>query len=129
MLHGFASSIYTWKDEIPALARDHEVVALDLPGFGWSDQPADLSFALYPRVVVGLLDELGLARASLVGNSLGGATSVDVAVHHPERVLSLVLHQDPRSLVIQDNPMHRRLQRPRSHDVLQNSHRARSSRL
>ena len=48
LLHGFASSIYTWKDVIPALAVHHEVVALDFPGFGWSDQPADLSFDSTP---------------------------------------------------------------------------------
>lgn len=91
LIHGLASSIYTWKDEIPALARDHEVVALDLPGFGGSDQPADLAFDLYPRVVVGLLDQLGIARASLVGNSLGGAVASVVAAQQPARVDRLVL--------------------------------------
>ena len=91
LIHGLASSIYTWKDEIPALARDHEVVALDLPGFGGSDQPADLSFDLYPRVVVGLMDQLGIARASLVGNSLGGAVASVVAARQPARVDRLVL--------------------------------------
>ena len=91
LLHGLASSIYTWKDEIPPLARGHEVVALDLPGFGWSDQPADLSFELYPRVVVALMDQLGIARASLVGNSLGGAVASVVAAQYPARVDRLVL--------------------------------------
>ena len=91
LIHGFGSSIWTWKDVIPDLARDHDVVALDLPGFGASDQPRDLSFASLPRSVLGVMDALGIPRATLVGNSLGGATSVDVAVHHPERVLSLVL--------------------------------------
>ena len=91
LIHGLASSIYTWKDEIPALARGHEVVALDLPGFGGSDQPADLAFALFPRVVVGLMDELGISRASLVGNSLGGAVAAVVAARHPARVERLVL--------------------------------------
>jgi pimeloyl-ACP methyl ester carboxylesterase len=91
LLHGFASSIYTWKDVIPALARDHEVVALDLPGFGWSDQPAGLSFDLYPRVVLGLMDQLGLSQGSLVGNSLGGAVAVVVAATQGARVDRLVL--------------------------------------
>ncbi|HEY6552768.1 MAG TPA: alpha/beta fold hydrolase, partial [Vicinamibacteria bacterium] len=43
LLHGFASSIYTWKDVLPLLAPDHDVVAVDLPGFGQSDCPPDLS--------------------------------------------------------------------------------------
>jgi pimeloyl-ACP methyl ester carboxylesterase len=48
LVHGFGSSLATWKDVIPVLARGHEVVALDLPGFGFSDQPADLSVEDFP---------------------------------------------------------------------------------
>jgi pimeloyl-ACP methyl ester carboxylesterase len=91
LLHGFASSIYTWKDVLPVLARDHDIVALDLPGFGQSECPLDLSFDEYPAVVVGLLDRLGLARATLVGNSLGGAVAAAVAGGRPERVDRLIL--------------------------------------
>jgi len=91
LLHGFGSAIYTWSEVFQPLAREHDVVAIDLPGFGASDQPADLSFELYPRVVVGLMDELGLTRASLVGSSMGGAAALLVAARHPERVDKLVL--------------------------------------
>jgi pimeloyl-ACP methyl ester carboxylesterase len=91
LLHGFASSIYTWKDVLPVLREGHDVVALDLPGFGGSDQPADLSFESYPRVVRALLDHLGIARADLVGNSMGGALAVVLAATAPSRVGRLVL--------------------------------------
>jgi pimeloyl-ACP methyl ester carboxylesterase len=91
LLHGFASSIYTWKDVLPLLAQEHDVVALDFPGFGQSDCPSDLSFDEYPAVVLGLLDRLGLSRASLVGNSMGGAVAVAVAAEQPLRVERLVL--------------------------------------
>ena len=91
LLHGFGSSLYTWKDVIPALAASHDVVALDLPGFGESDQPKDLSFEDLPRAVLGLMDRLGIMRAALVGNSMGGATAVVVAAEKPERVAALVL--------------------------------------
>jgi len=91
LVHGFASSLYTWKDVIPLLAEDHDVVALDLPGFGWSEQPRDLSFDDFPTAVLGIMDTLGLARASLVGNSLGGAACALVAGLHPDRVDALVL--------------------------------------
>lgn len=91
LLHGLASSIYSWKDVLPALARDHDVIALDLPGFGGSDQPADLDAAVYPRIVLGLMDRLGVARASLVGHSLGGAVAVTVAGETRQRVERLAL--------------------------------------
>ena len=91
LVHGFGSSLYTWKDVIPALAAGHDVVALDLPGFGQSDQPADLSFEDFPRAVLGLMDRLGIERAALVGNSMGGATVAVVAAERPERVNALVL--------------------------------------
>jgi pimeloyl-ACP methyl ester carboxylesterase len=91
LLHGFASSIYTWKDVLPALREGHDVVALDLPGFGGSDLPKDLSFESYPRVVRALLDRLGIARADLVGNSMGGAVAVVLAATDPSRVGRLVL--------------------------------------
>jgi pimeloyl-ACP methyl ester carboxylesterase len=101
LIHGFASSLYTWKDVVPLLARDFEVFALDLPGFGESDQPPDLSFGDLPRAVVGLMDRLGLERAALAGNSMGGGTAALVAARHPGRVTALVLidsagfHRDP----------------------------------
>ena len=91
LIHGFGSSLYTWKDVIPALAAGHDVVALDLPGFGQSDQPTDLSFEDLPRAVLGLMDGLGIDRAAVVGNSMGGATAVALAAGEPGRVTALVL--------------------------------------
>jgi pimeloyl-ACP methyl ester carboxylesterase len=91
LLHGLGASIFTWADVIPVLARDHDVVAVDLPGFGGSDIPADLSSSVYPGTVLGLMDRLGISRATLVGNSLGGAVAIVLAARHPERVRRLVL--------------------------------------
>ena len=91
LVHGFGSSLYTWKDVIPALAVHHEVVALDLPGFGDSERPEDLSLEDLPGAVLGLMDRLGIERAALVGNSLGGATVALAAAAQPARVGRLVL--------------------------------------
>ena len=91
LIHGFASSLYTWKDVLPALALDHDVVAIDLPGFGGSSIPRPLEGASYPGVVLAVMDRLGLERVSLVGNSLGGSVAVAVAAEHPERVDRLVV--------------------------------------
>jgi pimeloyl-ACP methyl ester carboxylesterase len=91
LVHGFASSLYTWKDVLPELTVSHDVVALDLPGFGGSDRPPDLSFEELPAAVVGLMDVLELPRAALVGNSMGGGVVAVVAAERPERVSALVL--------------------------------------
>jgi len=91
LVHGFASSLYTWKDVLPALVPSHEVIALDLPGFGGSARPVDLSFEELPAAVVGLMDRLGIDRAALVGNSMGGGVVAVLAGSRPERVSALVL--------------------------------------
>lgn len=91
LVHGFGSSLYTWKDVMPALAAHHEVVALDLPGFGESERPRDLALEDLPGAVLGLMDRLGIERAALVGNSLGGATVALAAAAQPARVGRLVL--------------------------------------
>src|SRR5688500_13597186 len=70
LIHGFASSIFTWKDVLPVLAETHDVVALDLPGFGGSEIPRPLAGSTYPGVAFAVMDRLGVERAALVGNSL-----------------------------------------------------------
>ena len=91
LLHGIASSIYTWKDVLPALAAHHDVLAVDLPGFGGSAVPKEPSAELAVRSVFGLMDRLGIRRASLVGNSLGAAIALAIAAQAPDRVERLVL--------------------------------------
>jgi pimeloyl-ACP methyl ester carboxylesterase len=91
LVHGFASSLYTWKEILPALEPVHDVVALDLPGFGGSARPADLSFRELPEAVLGLMDGLEIGRAALVGNSMGGAVAAVAAAEQPGRVTALVL--------------------------------------
>lgn len=91
LLHGIASSLYTWKDVLPGLAADHDVVALDFPGFGGSDIPPAPSADSLVASLRGLLERLEIRRASLVGNSLGGAVASLVAAQDPGRVERLVL--------------------------------------
>ena len=91
LLHGIGSSIYTWKDTLPLLAAHHDVIAMDLPGFGDSGVPEHPTGETATRSVVGLMDRLGIARASIVGNSLGGAIAVAIAARAPARVDRLIL--------------------------------------
>src|SRR4029450_11848456 len=75
LLHGFASSMYSWSEVLPGLAREHDVVALDFPGFGGSEVRPGLTAADLARVVPAVVDGLGLGRVDVVGHSLGGAVA------------------------------------------------------
>jgi pimeloyl-ACP methyl ester carboxylesterase len=90
-LHGFPQHWYAWRAVITALAEDHHVVAVDLPGFGWSDPAAHgYSTAERARDAIALLDELGIDSAVLVGHDWGAWLAFRVALDAPTRVRRLV---------------------------------------
>lgn len=92
LLHGLGGSRTAWAPQLEALAGDHRVVAWDLPGYGTSPAPdGPLTFSALADAVAGLLDTLGVERASLVGLSLGGMVALHTSLEHPDRVAGLVL--------------------------------------
>ena len=92
LLHALGESALDWRWVLPALARTHRVYAVDLPGFGYSGEPsAEYSSAFFARFVGAYLDALGLERAALVGNSLGGLVALRLALSEPARVSALSL--------------------------------------
>lgn len=92
LVHGQGGSWQWWLRVLPAVARHARVIALDLAGFGASDPVAagDV-FDEQVATVVGLLDELRLSTATVVGHSMGGLVSLRVACAHPSRVDGLML--------------------------------------
>jgi pimeloyl-ACP methyl ester carboxylesterase len=92
-LHGFGSSLQTWDDWARNLGADHRVICYDLPGFGLTgaDPTADYSDRRSIAVLLALLDRLGVARASVVGNSMGGRIAWTFAAQNPSRTDKLVL--------------------------------------
>jgi pimeloyl-ACP methyl ester carboxylesterase len=91
-IHGLSGSWPNWLEQLPVFARDHRVIAFDLPGFGHSPMPAEkISIAGYGRLVYRLLDVLEVPRAVIVGNSMGGFIGAELAIGFPERVERLVL--------------------------------------
>lgn len=91
-IHGLAGSWQNWLENIPYFARDHRVIALDLPGFGASPLPAEkISIKGYAAAVDELLDGLGIERAVVVGNSMGGFVGAELAIDFGTRVERLVL--------------------------------------
>ena len=91
-VHGLAGCWQNWLENIPHFARTRRVIAVDLPGFGGSELPLDnISIPGYGRFVDAFLGEIGVERAPIVGNSMGGFISAEVAVSHPSRVDKLIL--------------------------------------
>jgi pimeloyl-ACP methyl ester carboxylesterase len=90
LIHGAGGNHLHWPPELRRLSDAH-IYALDLPGHGRSDGPAHHSIADYASAVIGFLDAAHIARAVLVGHSMGGAIGQWVALTHPERVAGLVL--------------------------------------
>lgn len=93
LLHGFGSSLQTWDDWSTALDHDFRVVRYDQPGFGLTgaDPSGDYSDTRAIDILAGLMDRLGLQRATIVGHSMGGRIAWTFASTHPERVEKLVL--------------------------------------
>jgi pimeloyl-ACP methyl ester carboxylesterase len=94
LVHGLGGQWQNWLENIPRLALDRRVVAMDLPGFGLTPEPDDdegISIPRYGRFVNALCDQLGLGTVELVGSSMGGYITAEVAIQFPERVKRLVL--------------------------------------
>ena len=92
-LHGFGASLHTWEPWATDLAKDLRVIRIDLPGSGLSlpDPTGDYSDKRSLQIINALMDKLGLARASLVGNSIGGRIAWTFAGTYPARMDKLVL--------------------------------------
>ncbi len=91
-VHGLSGCWPNWLEQIGQFAPTRRVIALDLPGFGHSPgQAGDLTMAGYARLLDTLLSQLGFARATLVGNSMGGLIAAELAASQPSRVERLVL--------------------------------------
>ena len=93
LIHGTSSSLHTWDGWAAQLQPRRRVVSFDLPGFGLTGPRADDDYRgdADARFVLALLDRLGIARAVLAGNSLGGEVAWRVATLAPDRVERLLL--------------------------------------
>ncbi len=98
MIHGFAASLHTWDACAADLKKDHRVIRFDLPPFGLTGPMRDakgktlhMTLAIYRRFVNELLGQLNVKDAVVIGNSLGGLLTWDLAVEHPDKVSKIVL--------------------------------------
>ncbi|MDO9711093.1 alpha/beta fold hydrolase [Paracraurococcus lichenis] len=93
LIHGFAASLHTWEAWAPLLEDRFRLIRLDLPGFGLTgpDPGGDYTDERSAVLLAALLDRLGVARAAVVGSSMGGRIAWRFAVAAPARVAKLVL--------------------------------------
>jgi pimeloyl-ACP methyl ester carboxylesterase len=92
LLHGGLGTGEMFGPVLPALARDHQVIAVDLQGHGrTADIDRPLSIQLMAEDIAALIGHLGLERPDVMGYSLGGGVALFTAVRHPELVRKLVV--------------------------------------
>lgn len=92
LIHGMAGSSNTWRAVLPQLSKKYRVIAPDLLGHGESAKPrADYSLGAFAAWLRDLLDELGITRATVIGQSLGGGVAMQFAYQHPDYCQRLVL--------------------------------------
>jgi 3-oxoadipate enol-lactonase len=91
LVHGFGLDRRMWDDQFGAFAERRRVVRYDLRGFGRSALPVAGAGYRHHADLIALMDHLGLARAALVGLSLGGLVVLNATLEFPERVSALVL--------------------------------------
>jgi len=88
LVHGITTYSFIWQRLLPDLARNHEVVAVDLLGCGDSDKPLDVSYGIASQVerLEAFTRGLGWDRFSIVGHDIGGGIVQRFAVDHPDRL-------------------------------------------
>ena len=92
LLHGLGATNSSMLPTLADMARDHRVIAPDLPGFGESAKPIrSYHAAYYAEWVLGLMDGLGIERADLIGNSMGARVAIEAGLVAPERFGRLAL--------------------------------------
>ena len=101
LVHGIPTSSFLWRDMIEELSTHGRVIALDLPGFGFSDPPknGDYSISNYARVLERFLQALSIEPATLVCHDYGGPITLTYALRHPDKwqrliILDTFLHRD-----------------------------------
>jgi len=91
LLHGLLGSLVNWQRIARRLGERHCVIVPDLRNHGRSPHDPDVSYPAMAGDVLELMDHLGVARAVLVGHSMGGKTAMWLALEQPERVEKLVV--------------------------------------
>lgn len=99
LLHGFGASTFSWREVMEPLGKEYRVIAYDWIGFGLTERPVQgewtetnpYSTIGQSDILLGLMDNLGIEKAILAGNSAGGKISAYTAYKYPDRITKLIL--------------------------------------
>jgi len=92
LIHGYGAGIWVWEKQIDLLSQSNRVYALDLIGHGFSDRPKiPYTSETYIHFLRDFMDGVGIERATLIGNSMGGGIAWAMGILFPERVDRLIL--------------------------------------
>lgn len=94
LLHGFPDYWYSWRDQIPELAKHYQVVAIDLRGYNLSDKPEGVESYRMDKLVgdvAAVLAHFKQSKAVIVGHDWGGAIAWSFAMMHPEKTDRLII--------------------------------------
>ncbi len=93
LIHGLGATKASFLPTVAALTPEYRTIAVDLPGFGYSDKPLRGAYdaRFFARAMLALLDALGLERAHVIGNSMGGRVGIEMGLLFPQRLGRLVL--------------------------------------
>ena len=92
LIHGFSDRKEHWRAQVGDLSKNFKVIRLDNRGAGKSDRPdGEYSMEVYASDVGGLIENLGLGRAHIIGHSMGGMISQNLAILYPNKVNKLIL--------------------------------------
>jgi pimeloyl-ACP methyl ester carboxylesterase len=96
LLHGWLGTSYHWRKVLPLLAKKHTVIAIDARGYGESDKPySNYDGQTLVADLLGILDTVGINKATVVGHDMGALTALLFAASHPNRTQGLVYVDEP----------------------------------
>ena len=93
LIHGFASSTYTFHRIMPLLQKQFSIIAIDLPGFGRSEKSTSFVYSLknYANLMIECIHQFGISNTYIVAHSMGGQIALNMARIAPEKINKLIL--------------------------------------
>ncbi len=117
LLHGFPEFWYSWRKQIPELAKHYHVIAPDLRGYNETDKPRgkkNYALDILTRDIVELIQSTGKSKATVVAHDWGGGIAWELGIHYPELLDKLIILNSPHPSIMKKHLLTNPKQRKRS---------------